>query len=248
MAIVGAYLLSMMGPGLHKFTKPVGLFAFIWRLALTTGTGSIFGWLVAREAYDAAIMAPMFVAMSLAFGLAIFNLLLVALYPAGSNAPGPELQTRMGRLLGIFIAATLYFVAVQHLTYLYAAEHRDVERFVLWSGGVITQMFWIGQVIVGSLIPLAMLFLGGAPISRTRLSIASALVILGGLAQLYVIIIGGQSIPLKLFPGMIESSSFLDGVTTLYRPSLPEFGLGLGGDDRRLSGHRGFNGSPRVRA
>jgi molybdopterin-containing oxidoreductase family membrane subunit len=229
MAIVGGYLLTMMGPGLDKFTKPVGVFAFIWRLALTTGTGSIFGWLIAREAYDAAIMAPMFVAMSLAFGLAIFNLLLAALYPSGPNAPGLELQTRMGRLLGIFVAATIYFTVVQHLTNLYAAQHKDVEHFVLLNGGVITQLFWVGQIIVGSLIPLGILFLGGAPITRARLSLASVLVILGGLVQLYVIIIGGQSVPMKLFPGMIESSSFFDGAITVYRPSLPEFGLGVGG-------------------
>jgi len=42
----------------------------VWRFVLTTGTGSIFGFLVARQAYDAAIMAPMFIAMSLAFGQA----------------------------------------------------------------------------------------------------------------------------------------------------------------------------------
>ena len=49
---------------MNKYTHAAGVSAFIWRLVLTTGTGSIFGFLVARQAYDAALMAPMFVVMS----------------------------------------------------------------------------------------------------------------------------------------------------------------------------------------
>jgi molybdopterin-containing oxidoreductase family membrane subunit len=59
--------------------------------------------------------------------------------------------------------------------------------------------------------------------------LASALVIIGGFAQVYVIVIGGQAWPLNLFPGMQESSSFFDGVVSTYSPSLAEIGLGLGG-------------------
>jgi molybdopterin-containing oxidoreductase family membrane subunit len=229
MAIVGAYLVTMMGQGLGVFTKPVGLLAFLWRLALTTGTGSIFGWLVAREAYDAAIMAPLFVAMSLAFGTAIFILMVVALYPAGAHAPGPQLIERLGRLLGIFIAVVLYFTAVKHLTNLYAAEHQRAERFILWDGGPITQLFWIVQIGLGSLVPLALVYVWPKSSGRWPVLLASALVVVGGLAQLYVIIIGGQSQPMVLFPEMIETSSFFDGAITAYRPTLPELLLGLGG-------------------
>ena len=53
--------------------------------------------------------------------------------------------------------------------------------------------------------------------------------IAGGLAQLYVIIIGGQAYPLALFPGMEERSSFYDGVVAAYAPSVWEFLLGLAG-------------------
>ena len=55
--IVGFYMWCMMDHGMQKFSKYAGLFAFIWRLILTTGTGSIFGFLVARSAYDTAMLA-----------------------------------------------------------------------------------------------------------------------------------------------------------------------------------------------
>ncbi|MDH5471095.1 MAG: polysulfide reductase NrfD, partial [Gammaproteobacteria bacterium] len=63
MAIVAIYLWMMMERKMNRFTKSAGLAAFVWRLILTTGTGSIFGFLVARQGYDAAIMAPMFIVM-----------------------------------------------------------------------------------------------------------------------------------------------------------------------------------------
>jgi Ni/Fe-hydrogenase subunit HybB-like protein len=54
-------------------------------------------------------------------------------------------------------------------------------------------------------------------------------VIIGGLAQMYVIIIGGQAYPLIMFPGMEVSSAFQDGTIAEYSPSLPEVLLGLAG-------------------
>ena len=59
---------------------------------------------------------------------------------------------------------------------------------------------------------------------------ACTLVLLGGLAQVYVIIIGGQAYPLNIFPGkQIIESSFFDGVVVHYQPSVPEFLLAFGG-------------------
>ena len=54
--------------------------------------------------------------------------------------------------------------------------------------------------------------------------------LIGGIAQLYVIIIGGQAWPLEIFPGKeIIDSSFYDGRIADYQPSLPEMLLAVGG-------------------
>jgi Ni/Fe-hydrogenase subunit HybB-like protein len=78
-------------------------------------------------------------------------------------------------------------------------------------------------------VPLAMLYHPTLGKSRAAIGWASALVILGGMAQMYVIIIGGQAYPLTIFPGMEVTSSFFDGVVADYAPSLPEILLGAGG-------------------
>jgi len=130
-AVVLLYLYTQMSSKfqVRRYYKAAGTLAFVWRLILTTGTGSIFGWLVARQGYDLAIYAPMFIALSFSFGLALFLLVTIALYRSVERPLGHGLVNRMGRLLGVFVLAArllgvfvlaaFYFVAVAHLTNLY---------------------------------------------------------------------------------------------------------------------------------
>ncbi|UCC56065.1 MAG: polysulfide reductase NrfD [Gammaproteobacteria bacterium] len=229
MGVVAIYLWMMMERKMNRFTKSAGFVAFIWRLILTTGTGSIFGFLVARQAYDSALLAPMFIIMSFSFGLAIFILVLMASYKWSNRPLGDVILFRLKNLLGVFIGAVLYFVVVYHLTNLYITEQHGVERFILLEGGVYTRLFWVVQILLGSLLPLALLYNPSTGKSRGWIGIASLLVIVGGLAQMYVIIIGGQAYPLELFPGKEVTSSFFDGGINAYAPSLPEITLGVGG-------------------
>ena len=225
--IVGIYLWMMFERRMNKYNRKVGIAAFIWRLILTTGTGSIFGFLVARQAYDAVIMAPMFIMMSFAFGLAFFVLVLMASYKWTERPLGDAIVNRLSNLLGVFVAAVLYFVAVYHLGNLYLAENTGVENFILMDGGIYTHLFWYGQIILGSLIPLALIYSPSTQGNRSMLGLASVLVILGGIAQLYVIIIGGQAYPMELFPGKEILEGY--GAIAFYAPTLAELMLGLGG-------------------
>ena len=227
--VVLAYLWLMMERRMHRWSRPIGIFAFAWRLLLTTGTGSIFGFLVAREAYDTALLAPMFIVMSFAFGLAVFTLLLLLSFRLDRRELDVSHLQRLRRLLGIFVLAILYFVMLFHLTKLYGPQNHAFERFILMGGNVYSNLFWLMQIGLGSLLPLLLLYLPRLQQSLTSLVLACALTILGGFAQLYVIIVGGQAFPLDIFPGYRVESSFLDGVIGSYCPSLWELLLGCGG-------------------
>ncbi len=230
MGVVALYLFVQMARGMpYVYVQRAGLLAFVWRLALTTGTGSIFGWLVARPGYDSAVMPPMFIAMSFAYGLAMFILVVTALCGLSGRPFGPLLLHRLGRLLAIFLATVLFFSAIQHLTALYGAKHTGYERFILLDGGIYTQLFWLGQVLIGGIVPMLVIY---HPTFGKRFAapiVASVLTILGGFAMIYVIVIGGQAYPLDIFPGYEVSSSFYDGAVNTYTPSWPELALGLGG-------------------
>jgi len=227
--IVGIYMWWMMDYPMMKHSKKAGLAAFIWRLILTTGTGSIFGFLVARSAYDTAMLAPMFIIMSFAFGLAFYLLVLMAAYSWTDRPLGEYILNKLRNLLGVFVASVLYFVAVYHVTNLYATEHHAVEKFLLLEGGIYTQLFWIVQVGLGGLVPLALIYAPQFKNCQNSLIAACALVLMGGMAQVYVILVGGQAFPLEMFPGMEVSSTFFDGVVGEYVPSIWETLLGVAG-------------------
>jgi len=229
MVIVVAYLWTMAERKVNHLSKPVGYFAFVWRLALTTGTGSIFGFLVARQAYDAAILAPLFIVMSFSFGLAIYILVLMYGYRTEQRPLGDALLQRMKNLLGVFVAAVLYFTLVYHLTKLYGTKYHGVEYFLLVNGGVYSLVFWVGWVLIGNLIPLGIVYHPVLGRSRTWIASACGLVILGGLATMYVVIIGSQAHPMEVFPGMTVLEGGFGREASAYTPSIPEFLLGLGG-------------------
>ena len=227
-AIVVVYLWTMFERRFNRYTQAVGVAALVWRFVLTTGTGSIFGFLVARQAYQSALLAPMFIVLSLGWGLAVFMLVQSALLAWNGHALEDAVRRRLARLLGIFVAASLYLVAVYHLTNLYFARQGEFEAFILRDGGVYPLLFWAGYVLLGSALPMGLLFHPRFASERATLA-ASLLVLLGAFAWLYVFIIGGQAFPLDIFPGYQVSSSFGDGAVAGYRPSWPELLLGVSG-------------------
>lgn len=231
LVIMAIYLWSMMDrrKWVKSIYKPAGYTAFIWRFILTTGTGSIFGFLVARQYYDAAILAPLFIAASYVFGTAFFTLILVFLHQFSGKSLSQNIQNRLRYTLAIFIALVLFFELVRHLTNLYATEHHGVEAYILSGGDKITWLFWLGQIVLGSLLPLVLIWLPSLRNNQTALLSAAALAIFGGLSQLYVIIVGGQLYPLVLFPNATVQSPFDDGEIATYSASWSELTLGLGG-------------------
>ena len=229
MAVIVVYLWMHMERRMQRYVRRAGVVALAWRIVLTTGTGCIFGFLVARQAYDAAIMAPMFVAMSLSLGFAVFILVLLGAASATARPLDDTLLRRLARLQALFVSVVFYFVVARHLANLYVAEHGVVERFLLVDGGAYPAIFWIGQILFGTALPLAILW-GRRRVSRGWTAAAASLVVVGGLSQLYGIIIGGQAAPLVIFPGKeVVEGALVAGEPAHYTASLPELLLGLGG-------------------
>jgi len=227
--LVAGYLWVMMDRRLHFYYQQLGLWVFIGRLVLTTGTGSIFGFLVAREAYSTAILAPLFIALSLALGMAVFLLVLLAIFKWGRRDLGIAFLQNPKRLLGIFIAAVFYLLLVYQLTHLYITGRQEVAYFFLLEGGLYTLLFWLGYLILGTLVPLLLIYLPQFAHSITATASAAGLVVIGSFALLYVLIIGGQAYPLEMFPNhRVLESSFFDAGVNRYTPSIWEWLLGIG--------------------
>jgi Ni/Fe-hydrogenase subunit HybB-like protein len=225
---VAIYTWTLLERRMNRWIKPAGLVVFAWRIILTTGTGLIFAFLVARQAYASAILPPMFLVMSFTWGLAVFHVVQSTMYTWNNRSQDPVILHRMKNLLGIFVLGTLYLVAVYHLSNLYFAKQTAFEHFILVSGGIYPWLFWAGYVVLGSLLPLLLIY--HPSLGKTKFVVlASMMVILGSFALLYVFIIGGQAFPLDIFPGYEVTSTFWDGQIGQYQPSIYEFLLGFGG-------------------
>lgn len=227
-SLVFVYLWTMMERRMNVWSVPAGFAVFLWRFILTTGTGMIFAFLTARQAYGTAILPPMFVVLSFAWGMAVFHLVQSSIYAWNVKVLDPAILQRKKNLLGVFIVGSLYMVVVYHFTNMYFSHRIDFEHFILRDGGIFTNIFWLGYILVGNVLPLILIFLPG--LDKTKSVVAASLaVVLGALAFLYVFIIGGQAFPLSIFPGMQVSSTFADGQISSYHPSVYELSLGLAG-------------------
>jgi len=227
-SLVVLYLWTMMERRMNPYNKAAGLAVFVWRFVLTTGTGLIFAFLTARQAYGSALLPPMFIVLSFAWGMAVFHVVQAAIYAWNEKTLDPEILQRKKNLLGVFVVGSLYMVAVYHFTNMYFAHQQSFEQFILKDGGVFPNLFWWGYVVLGNVLPLLLIYGPGLGKGKCVMA-ASLLVVVGAFSLLYVFIIGGQAFPLDIFPGYEVSSTFADGQIASYSPSRYEILLGLGG-------------------
>ena len=203
-AIVAVYLWTLMERRMNRWSRPAGIAAFIWRIVLTTGTGSIFGFLVARQAYGTALLR------------AAVHRHVVRLGPGGVPAravgactrgtavalPAGRSARRMHNLLGVFVVGVLYFVARLSPDQRLFREAARLRALHPASTAASTRvLFWVGYVVARH-VAAAVAALTRAAAPRARLARRLAARDRRRFAQLYVFIIGGQAFPLDIFPGM----------------------------------------------
>ena len=210
----------------------LGFASFLWRLVMTTGSGCVFAVLVGRSAMHSALLPPLFIALSLSLGLAMY---IISLYKVQFAAQRPfsavctdELAGRLRTLLAMLVSITFYMVLALHLIGLNSASLRDFERFVLCTGDVFPILLWGGFGLLGTAIPLALLLLPPFRACTCGLLAAAVGVTLGSLALMYVLIIAPQVYPVELVPGKVITDAFY-GQAASYSATAMEWLVGLCG-------------------
>ncbi len=219
------YLWTMLDWQIDRYKRIAGIAAFCWRLILTAGTGSIFGVLVAREAYHLLIMGPMFIVLSLAYGMA-FYLLVIALFMPAEQLN--NLSPRLNKLMLVLIVCSLAASLVYHLANWFWLGSKAFETFILTGDNVYSLLIWGVQLGLGTIVPIVLLRIGRSTVKKPSIILASVLFIMGGIAQVYVLVIGGQAYPMQLLEGyQVISPNY--GSIASYTPSHWEIILGSGG-------------------
>jgi len=230
--LVGLYWLFTCFAPQSSGVGVLGFASFLWRLVMTTGSGCVFAVLAGRSAMHSALLPPLFIALSLSLGLAMY---IISLYKAQCAAQRPfsaactdELAGRLRTLLAVLVSITFYMVLALHLIGWNSPSLRDFERFTLCTGGVFPILLWGGFGLLGTAIPLALLLLPPFRTCKCRLPAAAIGVTLGSLALMYVLVIAPQVYPMDLFPGKVVTDAFY-GQAAPYNSTVLEWLVGLCG-------------------
>jgi Ni/Fe-hydrogenase subunit HybB-like protein len=225
-AITVVYLWTQLDWQVNHHTEKLGKFAFVWRLILTAGTGSIFGVLIARDAYHLLVMAPLFIILSLGFGLAWFLIVSgILLRKEVFVKMAPRLCQLLIKLLVISLIASFFY----HLINFLRDETRDFTQFLLFESGSYGFLIWFVQILLGIIFPALLLSSNIKIISRPEVMTASLLIVGGGIAQIFTIVIGGQAFTMRLVDGYEVMPNQFFGQVLNYVPTYWELMLGSGG-------------------
>jgi molybdopterin-containing oxidoreductase family membrane subunit len=210
-----------------RLTKVASLTVCLWAIGTHTGTGAIFAF-VPRELYNSPLLPPSFVAAALSSGAALMILVIVTLFKATGRTLDKELVVWLGRrLLAIFLCVALYVMLIENAHRCYLSESREAGIYFLF-GGFHSILFWVGLILVGSVIPALLLFIRRTGTSVFWLVFSSALVVFGVLCERFLIVIPGLTHSPDLFPGMEVTGTVLDEGVVQYSISSHEIFQALG--------------------
>ncbi|GMT42487.1 MAG: Hdr menaquinol oxidoreductase integral membrane subunit [bacterium] len=226
-AICVVYLWAMFA-GKEKLVTVLGFVAVFWAVLVHSGTGAIVGLIGARELFHSPLLPPSFIAAALSSGTALMILVLLATFRCTDRKLDDALVHNLASYLKVFIIVVMYFIFIENITRSYFPAAYEAQRFLLLDGNKYTWIFWLGMVGCGNVFPFLILLNRPTGKSIPWIIFACFLVVIGVLAERYIIVIPGQVLPLDIMPGYELSSAFNDGVIADYSVSFVEALQGLG--------------------
>lgn len=205
-----------------RITRITGILAISWAVLVHMGTGAIFGFIAARETWVSPIKPFEFLAAALTSGLALLIVVIALTWRFSGRNAEKGMTTSLGNLLSVFIITLFILVFMEKLTRLYA-PNREAALFTLV--GPFSWIFWVFQIGMGVIIPLAILFHPGLNKTVRGVTLASISVVIGIFFERYYLVIPGAAYPQHYFPGKIEG---IYGAVGQFQLTLTELGLSVG--------------------
>jgi molybdopterin-containing oxidoreductase family membrane subunit len=148
------------GENWGRFLKPLAYLSLPVGLALIIVSGSIFGVVAARPLWNTASLPLMFLLSALAAGSGLLLFLVVVFWKDKTSGEYSALVTRLAvitrtlLLVGVFAAGVIAFT----MLYKGGGNPTRAEAINLILTGPYWWSFWIVHILLGVLIPLALLF------------------------------------------------------------------------------------------
>jgi molybdopterin-containing oxidoreductase family membrane subunit len=180
------------------------------------GVGALFGVVAARPHWHSGLFPILFILSALASGGALLTVI-SAIFQDGLNR-NRETVLALGKLVLALFALDLLFQVSELLVGFYGAIPGHVAGMKLMLAGPFWWVFWGGQLVLGTLVPLWLLVRKGA--DPWMVTLATFLMAVGFFAMRLNIVIPGMAVEEIAGIGRAFASPRM---TVLYVPSLMEW-------------------------
>ncbi|WP_420642925.1 NrfD/PsrC family molybdoenzyme membrane anchor subunit [Candidatus Leptofilum sp.] len=208
---------------LHKFAPILAIFGLGFSLLHQSSLGATYGVLKARPIWYKPSLAILFIVSAVIGGLALTVLAskLAALFSERANVRD-DILDKVSQVIGWMLFGYLYLRFWDTLGMEYTLEPGRTEGLHILTSGALAFNFWLGELLLGILIP-AVILVSGRLRRQPRLHLLALAFTVGGLvAYRWDINIVGQLVAFTVLPTQIEP------LYTAYRPAMVEILVGLG--------------------
>lgn len=204
--IVYLVFMTSKKPGAQDKIASVSRFALPVAILVHSVTAWIFGLELAKEGWYSAIMAPLFVVSAMDSGLALLLLSLLGLDKSGLFKTDKKLISNLAGLLAVCVAIDGFLVGCEVLTMVYPGA-AGAETFAIMATGATAPFFW-GEVLIGIVVPFAILVFAKNRARMGLVAAASVCVVLGVLCKRVWLLLTSFVVPNVMgAPGIISGSS-----------------------------------------
>lgn len=207
----------------HHFAPYLAIAGLALSMLHQSSLGALYGVLKARPFWYRPDISLLFIISAVAGGMAltVFASMLSARLTRRANVDD-DLLDRISQIIGWILVLYLYFRFWDALSMTYTYQPGRTEGLNLLTGGALSFNFWVGEILLGIVVPIVILIN-----KRTRAMpfwrMLALLLVVGGVAAYrWDTNVSGLMIVLSYLPGQPSI-----GYTT-YRPSLIEFLAGAG--------------------
>ncbi len=209
----------------HRFATYAGLAGLISGVAAHSNLGAIFGMLHSREFWYGPYMPIYFIASAVMSGGAAIIFFTWIGYKVNNermDAPMERAIEVVSKLTALMIAVIMFFTAWKIITGLVGSPaKREVIKAMLV--GPYAFNFWVFEMIIGMIIPFAILL--GTKFRNVNMSfLASVLMVIGIFIMRYDLVVEGQIVPVFHELDVNEYKQLLH-----YVPSFHEIMITIGG-------------------
>ena len=208
---------------IHKFAPVLAVFGLGFSLLHQSSLGATYGVLKARPIWYKPSLAVLFIVSAVIGGLALTVLAskLAAALSERANVRD-DILDKVSQTIGWMLLGYLYLRFWDTLGMEYTLEPGRTEGLHILTSGALSFNFWVGEILLGILLPGIILAYGRLR-RQPRLHFLALLLAVGGLvAYRWDTNIVGQMVAFSYLPTQIEP------LYTAYSPALIEILVGLG--------------------